>query len=99
MIRSRRTKPRLGRLKGEAMEALRRECFERDGYQCQHMLVIGVDWKLGKLYRKCGASVTWESGHMAHTRNKRMWGDCLAQVTTKCAACHIGIEHSYGPSG
>lgn len=98
-IRKRRSEPRPGRKTGKDRDDLRLQCFERDGYKCQHMVVVAVDWKLGKLYKKCEASVTWESGHMAHIRNKRMWGDDISNVITKCARCHIGIEHSYGPSG
>jgi len=99
-IRKVRSKPRPGRLKGAAMEKLRRDCFERDGYLCQHMRVIAIDWKLGKLYRKCKNPVTWENGHMAHVVSRGRGGkDELSNVETKCAQCHIGIEHSYGPSG
>jgi 5-methylcytosine-specific restriction endonuclease McrA len=81
--------PSVIRVKGKAMEKLRRECFERDGYRC----VV------------CGAWVIWErdlprSGHMAHVIGRGRGGpDVIDNVLTKCAECHIGIEHSYGPSG
>ena len=102
-IRSRRRKPRPGRLNGADMEALRRACFERDGYQCQQVLrkwpTPGFEADLVSVFR-CWKSVTWESGHMAHIVSRGRGGkDELSNVTTKCAECHIGIEHSYGPSG
>jgi 5-methylcytosine-specific restriction endonuclease McrA len=93
-IRSRRRKPRPGRLKGADMGALRRACFERDFYHCQHAI------SHGRISMPCGRRVTWESGHMAHIVGRGRGGkDELSNVTTKCAECHIGIEHSYGPSG
>lgn len=99
-IRKVRSKPRPGRLKGEDMEALRREVFERDGYLCQHMKVVMIDWKLGKLYKMCREPVSWESGHLAHVVSRGRGGkDEASNCVTKCAACHIGIEHSYGSSG
>jgi 5-methylcytosine-specific restriction endonuclease McrA len=102
-IRSRRRKPGPGRLKGEALEALRRACFERDGYQCQQVLreepMPGFEADLVSVFR-CWKRVTWESGHMAHIVSRGRGGkDELSNVKTKCAECHIGIEHSYGPSG
>jgi hypothetical protein len=98
-IRPIRAKVRPGRLKGKALEQLRRECFDRDGYKCHGFRFIGMDEKYGPLYRLCLKPVTWSSGHMAHLRNKRMWGDTLDNVVTKCEECHIQIEHAYGPSG
>jgi 5-methylcytosine-specific restriction endonuclease McrA len=77
-----RKKPRHGRLKGKALEKLRTECFERDRYLCC----------------ECGKRVYWTTGHMAHIKAKRMYGDYLYNVRTLCAGCHL-IEHSYGKSG
>lgn len=100
MIRKRRTKLRPGRLRGADMEALRREVFERDGYQCQHMKVIGIDWKLGKLYRMCRALVTWETGHLAHIISRGRGGkDEASNLLTKCPHCHIVKEHHEGNGG
>jgi 5-methylcytosine-specific restriction endonuclease McrA len=88
-----RSKPRAGRLKGAALEQLRRDCFERDGYRCQgEVLSYLFGWE------KCDRAVTWESGHMAHIGAKRRHGDSLDNVRTLCAECH-GLEHAYGPSG
>jgi 5-methylcytosine-specific restriction endonuclease McrA len=104
-----RSKPRAGRLKGAALEKLRRECFERDGYRCQAWEMGVVGWFRVEFpshresipifgLRRCRKSVTWESGHMAHIKAKRRNGDSLDNVRTLCAECH-GLEHAYGPSG
>jgi 5-methylcytosine-specific restriction endonuclease McrA len=97
-VRKVRAKARPGRLKGKAMEQLRRECFERDGYRCRGVVatytrVLGVLWP-----KYCDKAVTWETGHMAHIGAKRRHGDSLENVRTLCAECHH-IEHSYGKSG
>lgn len=94
-----RSKPRRGRirLKGEAMAALRREVFERDGYQCQHMKVVAIPWEPGKFYRKCNAVISWKSGHLAHIISRGRGGDdSLENCVTKCAHCHLVIEHTNG---
>lgn len=99
-IRKVRSKARPARLKGNALAALRAQCFERDGYLCQHILKVvrvAPEWVEVK---RCRKRVTWGTGHMAHIVSRGRGGkDELSNVTTKCAACHIGIEHSYGPSG
>jgi 5-methylcytosine-specific restriction endonuclease McrA len=94
-IKRKRSKVRPGRLRGKALEQLRRDCFERDGYRCQATKSLFESWNFTV---KCLRPVTWETGHMAHIRNKRMWGDTLDNVVTKCAECHIQIEHAYGPT-
>lgn len=82
-------------------EAIRRERFEMDGYRCQHdlkppILVLGY---FNHIYR-CLKPVTWETGHLAHIIPRSRGGEFTVENTiTKCASCHIGIEHSYGPSG
>jgi len=61
------------RLKGEALAALRRECFTRDGWACV----------------ECGKRVSWASGHMAHTVSRGAGGsDVLENVLTKCEEHH-----------
>ena len=87
-LRKRRTTPRPGRLKGEAMRELRMACFVRDVFRCQ----------------ECGRSVfstltnTHErSAHMAHIQAKRRGGDSLENVRTLCGRCHR-LEHQYGKS-
>ncbi len=61
------------RLKGDALAALRRECFTRDNWRC-------VD---------CGKPVSWVSGHMAHIQSRGAGGsDVIDNVLTKCADCH-----------
>ena len=87
MIRP-RTKPRPGRLKGEDRDALRLACFMRDGGRCV----------------KCGMRLAFapdsifqpNAYHMAHVRNKRMWGDTLENVVSKCRDCHLVQEHAGG---
>lgn len=87
MIRP-RSKPRPGRLKGVELAMLRTECWARDKGRCQrcfrHTLMHApVDWP--------------NSFHMAHRRNKRMWGDTLENVQTECGSCHRQY-HAQGPS-
>lgn len=99
MIRPRK-KPRPGRLKGEALEALRRACFERDGYRCQAITYPEIGGMRGL---RCLRRVTWDGymkGHMAHIISRARGGkDELSNVLTKCFDCHMVKEHSYGPSG
>ena len=93
----RKRQPRPGRLKGEELAELRRQCFYRDKYRCQHIVERGI---YGLVNFICGEHVTWESGHMAHIVSRARGGmDRLDNVVTKCGRCHIGIEHAYGPSG
>ena len=71
-VKKYRSKPRPGRLKGEDLVQLRRQCFERDNYGCT----------------VCGVRIDWDTGEMAHRGAKRRYGDSLANVTTKCFQCH-----------
>lgn len=71
------------RLYGPALTALRSECYDRDKGRC-------VD---------CGRYLIFESGywnsmHMAHIGNKRMYGDTIENVLTKCDDCHLVKEHN-----
>jgi hypothetical protein len=87
-IRKVRKKVRPGRLRGEGMKDLRLLCYERDGRKCVecNRPVVFVPW-----------SPMQEDGyHMAHIRNRRMWGDNLENVHTKCGYCHIVLEHRGG---
>lgn len=83
------------------IEAIRRQRFEMDGYRCQHDLKPPI-YILGypnHIYR-CLKPVTWETGHLAHVIPRSRGGTWeLSNLLTKCQKCHIGIEHSYGPSG
>ena len=87
MIR-RRSKPRPNRLKGRALAELRVECFMRDRGVCQR---CGRGTVFG-LLQECP-----DAFHMAHKRNKRMWGDTLDNVQTECGDCHRKY-HQCGPS-
>lgn len=99
-IRSRRNKPRPGRLDAKGMEALRRERFEMDRYRCQQVVatqrftVLGIDHEIDI---KCLAPVTWETGELAHKGSKRRHGDSIENTFTSCKDCHRKY-HAYGPS-
>jgi 5-methylcytosine-specific restriction endonuclease McrA len=77
------------RLEGYALKALRTQVWYRDGGKC-------VD---------CGTPVAFENGgfrnmHAAHIKSRGAGGeDTLDNLVSKCLDCHIGKEHSYGPSG
>lgn len=64
------------RLKGEALEAIRRACFARDGWKCV----------------RCGVEVRWDgwnAGHMMHRQSRGAGGsDVLENVDTGCRVCH-----------
>ena len=87
-----KTKP--VRLKGKAKTQLRRDCFERDSYRCQHMVSYGT------FMGPCARAVTWESGHqgsghMAHIKSLGANGsDTLDNVTTRCAEHHLVDMHN-----
>jgi 5-methylcytosine-specific restriction endonuclease McrA len=72
------------RLKGKALEALRRACFERDQYRCS----------------ECDVLVLWDgyfmrSGQMAHVVGRGRGGsDTLSNVKTLCLECHLVGEHN-----
>jgi len=87
MIRP-RSKPRPGRLKGDDLKNLRIQCFVRDRGVCQRCQISTFMW-LDQTHPR--------SFHMAHKRNKRMWGDTLENVQTECGACHRQY-HAQGPS-
>jgi 5-methylcytosine-specific restriction endonuclease McrA len=87
-VRKVRRKPRPGRLKGEALDALKLECFVLDNWTC----------------RECGRWVSKEldlfhpnRAHAAHIGAKRRYGDSLENFRTLCSGCHQ-IEHNYGKS-
>lgn len=68
---------------GEALTQLRWDCYYRDGQRC----VTCKRWVRFE-------SGEWDSMHMAHVRNKRMYGDTLDNVRTKCGECHLVLEHN-----
>jgi 5-methylcytosine-specific restriction endonuclease McrA len=76
-------KPGIVRLKPKDRGVLRVACFVRDDGRCT----------------RCGKRV-WLKGppsmqmHMAHVRNKRMYGDTLENVTTVCQDCHLVGMHN-----
>jgi hypothetical protein len=70
------------RLTCNALEALRRECFERDHYTC----TCG-----------CGQRVTWETGDMAHIVSRGAGGsDVIDNVTTMTHDCHMKSHNCGG---
>ncbi len=98
--RPRSTRP--GRLKGAELEELRLACFERDKYQCQHVL---ESFEYAPWIKQCDKPVIWErgysnSGHMAHIIPRSLGGpDHIDNVILKCSDCHIRLEHSMGQKG
>lgn len=87
-IRRKRNKPRPGRLKGDALEALRLACWGRDKGECQ---------KCGRFTFPSEPRESDVSYHMSHKRGKRMWGDSLDQIEVLCGRCHRAF-HNFGPS-
>ena len=73
-------KPKVIRLKGKPLKALRQACYERDKGTCQ----------------LCGKTISWDWGHMAHIQRRAKGGDVLENVTWKCFDCHIRVEHGGG---
>jgi 5-methylcytosine-specific restriction endonuclease McrA len=65
---------------GKDMDKLRMDCWNRDDGRCQ----------------ECSKRLFWETSweghpdryHMAHIRNKRMYGDTLQNVRALCGDCH-----------
>ena len=97
----RKRKPRKGdvtvgklgrvRLRGKALEALRRECFTRDGWRCTR-----VDESVHIVPCGCGRTVSWASGHMAHIVSRGAGGsDVIDNVHTMTQECH-GKSHNAG---
>ena len=87
MIRPRK-KPRPGRLKGEELESLRWQCYQRDAGRCKKCLI----------YTFYSAPQEWaNSYHMSHKVAKARGGDNLDNVETLCGACHRAF-HNYGPT-
>lgn len=78
-IKSRRTKPRPGRLDAAGIQAQRLRIFERDWGICQ-------DCGIATIFN---APEEWpNSFHRAHIRGKRMHGDGDDNVRTLCGQCH-----------
>ena len=50
----------------------------------------------GDCCTNCGAFVP-KTGHLAHKRSKRMFGDSPENTCVECPKCH-GEYHAYGPS-
>lgn len=88
MIRSRRKKPRPGRLQGVELADLRLSCWLRDDGVC----------------KKCSCQAfpdlphtSPNSYHMSHIKAKRIGLDVLENVETLCGDCHRKF-HNFGPS-
>src|ERR1700735_3522434 len=79
------------RLRGKAMEDLRLDCFLRDGgrcIECRRELFYETLWP--------GHEARY---HMAHIRNKRMYGDTLENVRALCGDCHRAEHGNPKPKG
>lgn len=83
-IKTKRSKPRPGRLKGDKLTKLRDDCYERDGGRC---VVCGI------LVDKNAPPIADDSYHMAHIKAKRIGGDSLDNVRCLCGRCHRN-EHN-----
>jgi hypothetical protein len=90
-IPAKREKPRafkeIVRLHGSALTNLRKQRYEIDKGLCQD--------------KDCGVWVPLDGpltvrAHLAHVRNKRMYGDTLENTRIKCYHCHIELEHQKG---
>ena len=84
---------------GKDMTQLRLDVFERDTYRCQHILSQDSEFIPGVgiaiYYNRCLKSVTWESGHLAHKIGRGRGGsDTMENCLTKCAHCHLVLEHN-----
>ncbi len=89
---------RPGRLKGDALAALRAQCFERDQFRCQYRIRTGyaLDGSICG-YALCWEPVTWDSGHMHHLKTRGAGGkDELSNVQTICASCHQKAHNCEG---
>lgn len=101
---SKRRKTRVGklgivRLVGEDLEALRRACFERDGYRCQNVIIERLPFLGGTVISNiftCNKLGTWNTLEMAHLRTKRNNGDTLDNVITMCRECHAKSHNCNG---
>ena len=87
IARKREGKTRPGRLQGDALAALRSECFYRDkGRCCDCMRPVQLN-----------GDAVWGMGmHMAHIKAKRMGGDSLQNVRTLCPECHRKSHNAGG---
>jgi len=76
------------RLDGKDLNELRNQCYLRDNGMCV---------ECGRFIVEHPDSIFQANAyHMAHTRNKRMWGDTLENVRSKCWWCHGVKEHANG---
>ena len=78
------------RLYGKDLEALRVQCYFRDEGRCQWEEPNGV---------RCYKAVSldgplFQRAHMAHIRNRRNYGDTLANVRILCPQHHLVSEHN-----
>ena len=93
-LRARRPTPRthklVVRLTGKELEQLRWDCWIRDGGFCRDCE--------GATYYQARFDGDPDAYDMAHKRNKRMHGDTLSNVVTKCHRCHMR-EHTKGRKG
>jgi 5-methylcytosine-specific restriction endonuclease McrA len=88
-FRPKRRKPRPGRLTGEALKDLRRQCYERDGGKC-------VECGIPLIYEPAHPLVP-NGYHMSHIRARSLQGkDELSNVRSKCSFCHLILEHTKG---
>ena len=74
------------RLTGDDINELRDKCFDRDGGECVNCHRT--------LVRHPRYIFQPDAYHMSHKRNKRMWGDTLDNVDSRCTNCHLVLQHN-----
>lgn len=92
MMRRKRPTLRRGELTGSEKEAVRRMAFERARGMCEadrHLHCCG-----GRYWPWDGS--LRQRGHLAHLRNRRMWGWGSENVAWFCPIAHLDLMHTKG---
>lgn len=78
--------PRPGRVDHKTLGHLRNQVWTEQGGRCDECAEL-VHLEHPDFMRRM---------HLAHRRNKRMFGDGRENLRGLCYRCHIVIEHGYG---
>lgn len=71
---------------GKDLDQLRDDCFDRDGGECVNCHRT--------LVRHPDSIFQPNAFHMSHIRNKRMYGDVIENVESRCPNCHLVEVHN-----